>query len=161
MDLGFMLIAFIFINVLVTSIAFIFKVPVSIWNFIVSSLLTLGMYVVIMRKHKYKVIEIAVCFGLFILSISGSMLLASNEYDISWDGNMYHKIAIGELSEGWNPIYQSIDDFNEEAEIKLSSTAAIWNDLQSNRKYRKWKVHNFLDDISNFFNKLFFLQFKK
>ncbi len=128
MDLGFMLIAFIFINVLVTSIAFIFKVPVSIWNFIVSSLLTLGMYVVIMRKHKYKVIEIAVCFGLFILSISGSMLLASNEYDISWDGNMYHKIAIGELSEGWNPIYQSIDDFNEEAEIKLSSTAAIWND---------------------------------
>lgn len=36
---------------------------------------------------------------------AGSILCACLIYDISWDGNTYHKTAVGLLIDGWNPLH--------------------------------------------------------
>ena len=41
-------------------------------------------------------------------------IFASNVYDLSEDGNTYHKTAIGSLKNGWNPFYEDNYEFNKE-----------------------------------------------
>ena len=43
-------------------------------------------------------------------------LFGIHTYDLTWDGNTYHKLAVGMLRDGWNPVYQSAESFiNEDA----------------------------------------------
>ena len=37
-----------------------------------------------------------------------------NIYDSTADGNTYHKLAVGALKNGWNPLYQDVEDFNKD-----------------------------------------------
>src|SRR5690606_8327887 len=46
-------------------------------------------------------------------------------YDKSWDGMAYHQIAIIELSEGWNPVYESLP--MEEQDSKYFDRKIILN----------------------------------
>ena len=64
----------------------------------------------------------------FALILLFTIFIASKTYDLSWDGNSYHKTAVGELKNGWNPLYESIEDFNasESNVLKLAGTHEIW-----------------------------------
>lgn len=44
--------------------------------------------------------------GCLLVTVIGAMA-ASGVYDPSYDGNTYHKMAIGLLHEGWNPVRES------------------------------------------------------
>ena len=62
--------------------------------------------------------EYIISFTIIVFTISGSLLISNISYDITFDGNTYHKAAIGELKNGWNPVYQSIEDFNDSDLLK-------------------------------------------
>ncbi len=127
-DFAFMLISFIFFNIFVTSFLWIIKISISEWNFIIAFLLSLGCWSYIYYRHRYSKKEIAIVSLLLLLFIGGSFYVSGKILDNSCDGNLYHKIAIGQMSKGWNPIYQSIEDFNEESSVQVSDAAGIWND---------------------------------
>lgn len=40
-----------------------------------------------------------------------ALVLCGWVYDVSWDGNAYHKGAVGYLAQGWNPLYQTMEEF--------------------------------------------------
>ena len=51
-------------------------------------------------------------------------------YDTSWDGNDYHKLAVGLLKNGWNPIYQSTEGQVMQSVVGVPSLqqATLWAD---------------------------------
>ena len=50
--------------------------------------------------------------------------------DFSPDGNSHHKNAVGGLSNGWNPVWQSIADFNQSSNnpFVVPDAWPLWND---------------------------------
>lgn len=61
--------------------------------------------------------------------VCASIALASAFVDMSYDGNSYQKAAIGALAHGWNPVYESIEDYWARAPMELSPvTHALWAD---------------------------------
>ena len=71
-------------------------------------------------------LSIIISILIFIISI----LIAGNTYDMSWDGNTYHKTAIGSLKNGWNPVYENVEEFNiedgNEIDINNEEKNKIW-----------------------------------
>lgn len=122
------LILFIFSNILVTSTLLLFKCSNLIISFIFASLLTLIISVIVSKKNSLTNFEILKILGLLILIIVSSIMVSGKIYDVSWDGVSYHKTAIGQLRYGWNPVYESADEFNNKmiAPIKLNNTHSIW-----------------------------------
>lgn len=64
---------------------------------------------------------------LFLILILPFMF--TKTYDLTVDGNSYHKTAIGLMNEGWNPIYESSSDFNSRTLGKLSEHTKYSNSL--------------------------------
>lgn len=64
---------------------------------------------------------------LFLILILPFMF--TKTYDLTVDGNSYHKTAIGLMNEGWNPIYESSSDFNSRTLGKLSEHTKDSNSL--------------------------------
>lgn len=126
---GVSILLFLFINILVTSVLFIFKIEITKINFIVSSGIWAIITLIIFNKnYKKKYFSI-----INLILISLAMLLAINVagkiIDLTWDGNSYHKVAIGNMADGWNPVYQSIETFNNNNNnIKLNSVSSTWTD---------------------------------
>lgn len=91
-------------NVLICSLSFLFTgviTPVHLpASFIVASAIHF-----IYKGHKSPLtFLIEVCASLIIFV--GFAMLMGNYYDASYDGNCYHKLAIGLLKHGWNPLYE-------------------------------------------------------
>lgn len=127
-DFGFTLILFLFWNIFVTSLFWIFKISISSWNFVIASILTLLCYGYISYRHHYKKKETILNFIFLVIAIAGSFIIAGLITDNSCDGNLYHKVAVGEMKLGWNPVFQDIDEFNQKNNLKLPDTASNWTD---------------------------------
>lgn len=69
---------------------------------------------------------ILLSIGVILLSLFVSCFL----FDRSSDGDTYHKDAIGVLKEGFNPVYESSEDFIKERldDSKKLTTYSIWTD---------------------------------
>ena len=62
-----------------------------------------------------------------VLIIFSSIFVSGKIYDQSCDGNYYHKVTIGKLVNGWNPLYEKVEDFNKKGnDVVESSIANIW-----------------------------------
>ena len=110
---GLLLIGFVVVDVLVSVILFCFKLNISVINFWASLIITLIAFILIGAKdnktQKNKLLSIA----LFLVVLFGAIFVASKIYDSSYDGNSYHKGAIGMMAHGWNPIYQTAEDYSD------------------------------------------------
>lgn len=115
-DTGLLIISFITINTLVSSLFFMVGLKVTSLNFWTSIAVLSFIYLLIFRKkdikNQYKVKIISLIF--FSIILLGSIFTSSKIYDLSYDGNYYHKTAIGLMKHGWNPVYQSAEDFSGE-----------------------------------------------
>lgn len=111
-----------FANTLVlTSLLFLIKIPISVFHLPLSLALAIfELYVI--KKESLKLLLIS-SFAFVIVFVS-SCFICGHIYDDSADGNGYHKFAIGLLKNGWNPIYDSQDEFIEK--LDLHSDANIW-----------------------------------
>lgn len=73
-------------------------------------------------KIKRKII-----IGMFYLILCiGLPFIFSNTYDLTQDGNGYHKLSIAYLKNGWNPIYQSHDDYVKENHLNSYGKNGLW-----------------------------------
>ena len=55
----------------------------------------------------------------FLLVICSSLLLSFFFFDISWDGQWYHQAAIYALTEGWNPVSESVKAFEGNNDLSI------------------------------------------
>lgn len=108
-DSAVFLLMFIGITILLTSILFLFHVSVSITNLAVSFLISVVVLMFLYREKKKTLILLSVMIS--ILAFAFSIWICSRTYDLSWDGNTYHKLAVGCIKDGWNPIYQEAENF--------------------------------------------------
>ena len=62
-----------------------------------------------LEENKKKIITIII-YGFFLLILP---FIYTKTYDLSVDGNAYHKTAIAFLKNGWNPLYESARKFQK------------------------------------------------
>lgn len=102
------LLTFVFLSISITSILFIVGIGVSSISFLMYILLSVFVTFLFFydKKNKlecFKKIIINEFIALIILFIT--ILFASAFYDMTWDGNTYHKEMIGLMKNGMNPVY--------------------------------------------------------
>lgn len=120
-NLGVVFISFFVIELVLANILFIISIPIKWWLLPVSFFLVIPTYKKLFPdetwRHAASIVFMAILV-LFILSIPSFYI-----YDFSWDGNDYHKYAIGLLERGWNPLYQTM----REAElIVMKQPVGYW-----------------------------------
>lgn len=108
-DSAIFLLVFIGINILLTSILFLCHISISSINIVISLLLTVAFIFVFYNKKSNKQIIIAGVIAIVVFIVS--IYICSHTYDLTWDGNTYHKLAIGMMKDGWNPVYQRAEEF--------------------------------------------------
>lgn len=128
-EISLLLLLFIFNNIFISSTLFIFKISISEVNSIISFVLTMVLYILYSLKNKTNYKQMLICLLSFISILSLSIYISSITYDTSWDGNSYHKTAVGVLKNGWNPVYENIEEFNKSNynKEKVNGTHDIWN----------------------------------
>ncbi len=129
LHLGISILLFIFNILFVSTFLFIFKISINVWNTILAILITTFEYFILMKKREYDLKDIIKYIIIFLFLIIACNYISGKIYDTSWDGSSYHKVAVGELKNGWNPLYENIEDFNESEEnpLVLQNTHSIWD----------------------------------
>lgn len=106
-----------FANLLIlTSLLYFVKISVSVLHLPIS-LIIAGFELYFIRKDSVKNIFISTL--LFILVFACGIGVSGHVYDASYDGNSYHKEAIGALESGWNPIYDDSESFSKDNNINI------------------------------------------
>lgn len=115
-DTGLLIISFIVINTLFSSLFFILGLKVTSLNFWLSIAILFFIYILFYKKNNIEIQYVVkiISLVLFSLILIGSIFVSSKIYDLSYDGNYYHKTAIGLIKHGWNPVYQSAEEFSSE-----------------------------------------------
>ena len=121
--LGIELILFIVVNIFIASFMFILKVSVSKYYVFISLLVSFAIIVYLLVKSKllnkknFYLIFIYLIFPILIIGVS--IYLNGKVIDTSYDGNAYQKLTVGLLKNGWNPVYESSEDFDANNDISL------------------------------------------
>ena len=110
---GILLIGFIVVDVLVSMILFCLKLHISVINFWASLIITMLAFLLIGKNNNKTYINKVLSILLFLAILFGSIFVASKIYDSSYDGNSYHKGAIGMMAHGWNPVYETAEDYSD------------------------------------------------
>lgn len=98
-------------NLMISTLIFLVGGSVNAWLLPVSAVFAIILLVLFYDEKPALILvltEVLIAFGLFLLfsCFCGSL------YDISYDGCAYHKLAVGLLKDGWNPIWQNAYDFS-------------------------------------------------
>lgn len=125
------LLSFIFFNILVSSILFIFKQSITSINIIIALILSILLMVYTLKRNNYlKLKSIALTISISIIIIIISTFISGKIFDYSWDGNSYHKSTIGMLADGWNPVYETMNEFDKNRGISdnRSDSFSLWGE---------------------------------
>lgn len=80
---------------------------------IVSIVIPIIIYLLTNKKiEKVKIVIMVISLYLFLLLILP--FISGKTYDLTVDGNSYHKTAIAFIKNGWNPIYESSTEFQKD-----------------------------------------------
>ena len=112
-----------------SSILFIFNLDIVSFFTIISILLAFYIYYLVAnKKEQFSKVEIALGNLLAIILCIIAIIFATQIYDFAWDSNWYHKSALGCLKLGWNPIYQSFEEFIQKTDMSVGclKSAKIW-----------------------------------
>lgn len=128
---GLFILLFIVINVMLTSVMFIFHVSVSKWYLWISILVsTITMTYFLLKRNKLYLKYILASLILPLIIIYVSIFFSGKFYDFTWDGNSYHKSTIGFLIDGWNPLYETMKEFDDLAEdtLNINESSYLWGE---------------------------------
>jgi hypothetical protein len=110
--LGFGLLSFIFLTISLTAIGLLVGITATaVWP-VVSLLAATALSWYLLRTQGLQKPWLWVWAAAVPVLIFVAVAVASVTIDASWDGNSYHKTAIGELANGWNPMRQDVNTFN-------------------------------------------------
>lgn len=128
---GTFILLFIFMNIFISSALFIFHVSIMKWYAILALILSIVVTGLFLKKAeileiKYAVIAILLPIILIFFSIyaNGKMI------DSTYDGNSYHKVTVGTLASGWNPLYESMEEFDRgnEFSVFVKEGSSVWGE---------------------------------
>lgn len=95
-------------NLLFVTTGFLFGLTVSWASLVVPFLLAVGACALFAaQRGRERLAQALVAGALCALAIVVACLANSFIFSLDYDGNTYHKMAIGLLKEGWNPIWES------------------------------------------------------
>lgn len=127
---GVFIIMFIVATIFMATFMFIFKISIHKIYVFISLLISIIVTIFLLKKNKIlNVKSIIISVIMPILLIILSIILNGHVIDNSHDGNMYHKSTIGLLKNGWNPLYENVEDFdsNEENPLYIENTGnQLW-----------------------------------
>lgn len=119
-----LLLIFLVVILLFTTILWFVKITISPLHLPLEFAISIGIYLLIQYVNKYKkqnkqekrkqTIQDILTIILSAIVFSVSVLFSTLVYDATADGNTYHKLAVGCMKNGWNPVYESCKDFTEE-----------------------------------------------
>lgn len=119
---------FMTLIVVMVGTGFLFGIAIGWW----SSILPLSIVIIwyVLRNDIEKKDKIYIIAGASIIIIF-TILFSMNTYDFTWDGNAYHKQAVGLLNDGWNPIYYISSNYNEIVKSSQlgSSGPLFWSEV--------------------------------
>lgn len=156
-DSGIFLLLLLAVVCLFTSGLFFFHIEVSRFHLAICILLNIIIFFFLYRKktdNKIKIISIVLSLIILLLAI----FMSKNYLDLSWDGNSYHKDAVGLLKNGWNPVYENYIDTYEKVENRnmdyigdtVQTTHGFW---QTNYPKATWLIGSTIyavtDDIES------------
>ncbi len=125
-NMAFLIISIIAIDILLSSVLFLFGISITVFNFWISFILAFILFVCVMPDSiKIKLFSFVIVIGLFMISI----FVSSKVYDFSYDGNAYHKNAVVVLANDWNPIYQDSSEIRQQLfPEEYKDVSSIWID---------------------------------
>ena len=127
-NIGFVILFSVLYIELIATTAINFSLHLNAWAFPISLLLTV-LTVVYIRKEKIKIKEVLLCIAIFLTALCVFAFISGCIYGRDWDGNEYHKMAIGLLKNGWNPVVESAATFAEKYfHSDIVNSYAIWID---------------------------------
>lgn len=108
-SLGLMMLAFLFFLLAIPTTVFILGGKIGGWMLVAAALASVAAAWLIIGRHIDKTLIIsALCFFfILIVTIAFYGCIYSGDYD----GNSYHKMAVGLLKNGWNPIREDSETF--------------------------------------------------
>lgn len=133
-NVGIYLILYILVIIVYVTIMQFFKQSITSSTLIVSTVLSVFMYGIISYRNHEKIKNVAITIIISLTIIYAGILFASKTYDLTCDGNTYHKYAIGNLKNGWNPVYESSFDSS-------ISNSLYPDSLYPNSKMPLWVDH--------------------
>ena len=110
-DSAILLLIFIGSVIFITSAMFFVKVSINGVSVIFSCVITVMIFMYLHKEKKRSTKIFSIILALFILAIA--IAISSHTYDLTWDGNTHHKLGVGCLKDGRNPIYQNVDEYIE------------------------------------------------
>ena len=89
--------------------------------------------------------------GIFIFVFFLAIVFSGLTYDSSYDGNAYHKMAIGSFANGWNPIYETSAEFASKTSFLQSVPIHnIWIDHYAKGSWMiSAAIYSFTGNIEN------------
>jgi len=135
---GLLIVLFVAMTISVAALGNLFRLAIGVWTLPLSLLLTLGVYCALCCKTQpdkefftkdffteKSFSEMRRGIYSFLLAFAALTLLCGLLYEVSWDGNAYHKPAVGALANGWNPMVSSIDDYLRANNLSFPASPAI------------------------------------
>lgn len=122
--LGSSIVFFLFASILLTSLAFSFRIPITSSHFFIAAGFT-PLYAILSlfsNSGPKRLVDFSWVIFLLVFSFYLSLMVSQRYFDISYDGQAYHQEALLQLNQGWNPFYEQL------------------NSLQSNNMHR-WLNH--------------------
>lgn len=119
------------ITLLLSSIFFFLNISITKFNIFLSILLNIPFLYIFKNKFKVDKNIITKSFFLTIIVLFLAIISMSFIYDRSSDGNTYHKDAVGNLYQGWNPVKESSTEFLKDKQ----------NENYDINRYDIWKDH--------------------
>jgi len=129
-NMGLIILIFIFNMLLIPSILYIFKITTPLLNVTLSTLFTIISYILILKKENESIKEIIVSNLILLLIILVSIFISGQIKDTTYDSNTYHKTAVGAIAKGWNPVYESAEEYyqSDKAIIHTKNHSGQWID---------------------------------
>ncbi|MBP3635493.1 MAG: hypothetical protein J6J17_03435 [Bacilli bacterium] len=119
------------LTLIITNILFVFNITITRFHLPIMFFLTLIIYYLFYKKDgKKKALNVMV---ISIIVFTIFTIFIGNIYDSTSDGNTYHKLAVGCMKNGWNPVYQDSEDFNKKQGNKF--------DILDDNVNTKWIDH--------------------
>lgn len=124
---GLITLFFMFWMIFVSTSFLILGKNISGYYFFISlvlSMITSYMLLKPSRKYLYEIIGVV----LFVLLLFFLIKIYSLVFCLDWDGNNYHKVAVGLLKNGWNPCKESSSVYNKYILSDVNDKVGLWCD---------------------------------
>lgn len=126
--MGFSLITFVFLNIFISSLLLVFKISITVFTPVVSFIITGILLFYLCRCEGMSVPSFVIILLLGVVIVLLCISLEGKITDCAYDADGYHKLAIGKLSEGWNPVYENLEEFDAQSDNSffVTDVSAFW-----------------------------------